>query len=51
MKENENTGRKLRVQYCKEDVFAYINNFCTLETSSLSLNIQKGSLERLTMAG
>jgi len=51
MKENENVRRKLRVQYCKKDVLAYINNFSTLETSSLIRNIQKRPLERLTMAG
>jgi hypothetical protein len=50
MKENENLGRKLRFQYCK-NVLAYINNFCKLETSSLIGNIQKRPLERLPMAG
>jgi hypothetical protein len=51
MKKNENVERKLRVQYCKKDVLASINNLCTLETSSLIGNIQKGPLERLPMAG
>jgi hypothetical protein len=51
MKENENVERKLRVQYCKKDVLSYINSFCTLETSSLTGNIQKRPLERIPIAG
>jgi hypothetical protein len=47
MNGNENVGRKLKVQYCDKDVCAYINNFCTLDTLSLSRNLQKRPFERL----
>ena len=47
MKKNENVWRKLRVQYCKKDVLAYINNFCNCNPLHLVGVSRRGYLKDL----